>query len=179
MTKITAYIGIALIIIGVLGLGFSKLSQTFQNKQILTPTPSTISQKTPQPEKPTEHLASFAIFTNGTFRIFTASMYHNLSPDVFIQKDNPNIVYVKKDGLTWDDFFKTLPMKLDQTCLTTGTKQTFCTGQNGTLKFYLNGEKTDDALQKEIKQGDKLLVSFGPIDDPQVKTQLTQIPNTK
>ena len=53
--------------------------------------------------------ASFAIFTNGTFRLFTAAMYHNLSEDVFIQADNPNIVHVKKTGITWDVFFKTLP----------------------------------------------------------------------
>lgn len=177
MTKITAYIGITLIIIGVLGLGISKLSHLFQKKQPLTPTPSVISKSTPTPQQAVEKSASFVIFTNGTLRIFTAPMYHNLSTDVYIQVENPNIIQVKKEGITWDDFFKTLPIKLDQECLTTGTKQTFCTGENGTLKFYLNGEKTDDALTKEIKQGDKLLVSFGPTDDPQIKNQLTQIPD--
>ena len=35
--------------------------------------------------------ASFAIFTNGTFRVFTASMYHNLSQDVYIEANNPNL----------------------------------------------------------------------------------------
>lgn len=50
--------------------------------------------------QPVVKQAAFAIYTSGTFRIFTASMYHNLSEDVFIQAENPNIIQVKKDGVT-------------------------------------------------------------------------------
>lgn len=141
-----------------------------------------ISNRAQEPEpKPTltstknqavDKIASFAIFTNGTFRIFTASMYHNLSPDVYIEQSNPNIVKIKKDKITWDDFFKTLPFKLTADCLTTGTKETFCTGSNGTLKFYLNGERNENALNQEIKDGDEILVSYGNESDDAIKKQL-------
>src|SRR3989344_6603315 len=120
--------------------------------------------------------ASFAIFTNGTFRVFTNSMYHNLSDDVFIQSINPSIIQIKKEGITWDDFFKTLPFKLDPDCLTTGTGQTFCTGQAGRLKFYINGLEDEYALDKIINQGDKLLVSFGK-KEAEITDQLEKIPN--
>lgn len=50
--------------------------------------------------------ASFAIFTHGTFRVFTATMYHNLSKEVYIEASNPNIVLVRKTGVTWNDFFQ-------------------------------------------------------------------------
>ncbi|MBI4097241.1 MAG: hypothetical protein HY428_02380 [Candidatus Levybacteria bacterium] len=121
--------------------------------------------------------ASFAIFTNGIFRIFTASMYHNLSDDVYIEASNSNIVKVKKAKITWDDFFKTLPFTLAKDCLTTGTRETFCTGSKGALKFYLNGEKNENALNQEIKDGDKLLVTFGNESEIVIKEQLDQIPN--
>ena len=120
--------------------------------------------------------ASFAIFTNGTFRIFTAAMYHNLSQDVYIDASNPNIVQVIKGGTTWNDFFSTLPFTLTSECLTTGTKETFCTGNKGTLQFYINGEKNNNALKQEIKQGDKLLVTFGKESDAQIKQQIDKIP---
>lgn len=120
--------------------------------------------------------ASFAIFTNGTFRIFTANMYHNLSNDAYIEASNPNLVQVKKGGTTWNDFFSTLPFKLTPECLTTGTKETFCTGNKGTLQFYINGEKNNNALDQEIKQGDKLLVTFGKESDAQIKQQIDKIP---
>ena len=121
--------------------------------------------------------ASFSIFTNGIFRVFTAAMYHNLSDDVYIEASNPNIIKIKKDGITWDDFFKTLPFKLTKDCLTTGTKETFCTGSKGTLKFYLNVEKNENALNQKIKDGDKLLVTFGNESEIVIKEQLDQIPN--
>lgn len=143
--------------------------------------------KTTSPESSTianisskaDYSASFAIFTKGTFRIFTASMYHNLSKDVYIQADNPNIVYVKKKGITWNDFFKTLPLKLTKDCLTTGTKQTFCTNINEKLRFYVNGKEVVNALDNQIEAGDQLLVTYGNESEAQIQIQLQHIPNIK
>jgi len=124
----------------------------------------------------TDHSASFAIFTHGTFRVFTASMYHNLSSDVFIQANDPSVVHVKKEEITWDDFFKTLPFKLTKECLITGTKETFCTGTTGSLKFYLNGAKTDNLLGNVIQKGDRALITFGSEEDQQIQNQLQRVP---
>jgi len=119
--------------------------------------------------------ASFAIFTNGTFRVFTAAMYHNLSPDAYIEPNNPNVIQIKKAGVTWNDFFSTLPFKLTHECLTTGTGQTFCTGSNGTLKFYVNGIRNDDILNKEINHGDKILITYGNESKEQIQKQLGKL----
>lgn len=43
-----------------------------------------------------DYRASFAIFTNGLKRTFTAAMYHNQSEEVYIESSNPSIVFVKK-----------------------------------------------------------------------------------
>jgi len=125
---------------------------------------------------PEDKKASFAIFTNGTFRVFTASMYHNQSVDVFIKADNPNVVLVKKENLTWDDFFNTLPFKLTNECLTTGTGETFCTNEESSLKFYINGSENPNALNQIIDPGDKLLVSFGDDSDSEIESQQLRIP---
>jgi len=142
-----------------------------------TPEPEKISvSQTPTPtlkvEKTVDYQARFAIYTNGTKRIFTASMYHNLSKDVYIEASDPSIVRVKKEGTTWMDFFLTLPFKLDKNCLTTGTKETFCTTPNATLKFYLNGTKNDKLLFTPIKNGDVALISYGAETEAQIKSQL-------
>lgn len=120
--------------------------------------------------------ASFAIFTNGTFRDFSSSKYHNQSKEVFIQSDNPNIIYVKKKGITWNDFFKTLPMELSKDCLTTGTGQNFCSDGNSVLKFFINGGEDLNALDKKIREGDQLLVSFGNETNEGIQDQLEKIP---
>lgn len=133
---------------------------------------------TSMPQEQVDYKAGFAIFTHDTFRVFTAPMYHNLSKDIYIAADNPNIIRVKKAGVTWDDFFKTLPLRLTKDCLTTGTKETFCTNGNGILRFYLNGKEDTNALDKQIVNGDSLLISFGTESDEQIQKQLQQIPRT-
>ena len=166
----------ALIIASILILGagaifaFSSSKPKAEPLESPTPTP----QATEEIEVDTR--ASFTIFTNGTLRIFTDSRYHNLSPDVYIESPNPNIVHIKKAGITWDDFFKTLPMKLEDDCLTTGTGQVFCTNETSALKFYLNEQLDAAALSRVINPGDKLLVSYGPLNDPAIEYQLEQIP---
>ena len=120
-------------------------------------------------EELVDYKAGFAIFTHGTFRGFTAAMYHNLSQNVYIQAGDPNIVHIKKSETTWDDFFKTLPFKLTKECLTTGAGETFCSGQDGTLKFYLNGVKDPSLLDKTINAGDQALISFGNEDESRIK----------
>lgn len=128
------------------------------------------------PQEQKEINASFTIFINDGLRVFTASMYHNLSPNVYIKKDKPNIVVVTKNGTTWQDFFNTLPMKLTVECITTGTGETFCTTGTKKLKFYLNGKLERNLLGTEIKNGDKVLITFGYETDAQIQNQLKLIP---
>lgn len=137
-----------------------------------TPTPFIVTMQ----KSESEIAASFGIVTNGTFRTFTHSMYHNLTPEVFIESNNPNVVIVKKTGLTWDYFFKTLPFLLNKECLTTGTGQSFCTDEVHQLKFYINGAEVPDALEMPINHGDKLLVVYG---DGEIENYLRQVPTVK
>src|SRR3989344_9003383 len=142
--------------------------------------PSKISvTQTPTPTlempKIVDYEARFAIYTNGIKRVFTNSMYHNLSKDVYIEASDPSIVHVKKDGVTWMDFFATLPMKLSKDCLTTGTNETFCMTKNATLKLYLNGVRNDNLLTEKINNGDWALISYGTENEAQIKPQLNSL----
>ena len=129
------------------------ISQTQPEKIAVSQTPT----PTMDAPKNVDYKARFAIFTNGTKRIFTASMYHNLSKDVYLEGSDPSIVHVKKDGATWMDFFATLPFKLRKDCLTTGTNETFCTTKNA------------------INNGDWALISYGTENEAQIKPQLNSL----
>ena len=109
-----------------------------------------------------KRVARFAIYTNGTKRIFTDPRYHNRSSDVFIEESDPSQIHVQKANVTWNDFFDSLPspMRVTKDCLTTGTGQVFCTENNMTLFFYLNDKNDPNALEKEIKNNDTLLISY-------------------
>lgn len=107
-----------------------------------------------------DYTASFGITTNGTERIFTSQTYHNQSPDVYIELPDPSIVHVKAPDITWDMFFKTLPFTVEKECLITGTKQTFCTSETGTLRFFVNDVEDPDALDRLIQPSDQLRITY-------------------
>ena len=175
MNKIL-YLLIGLVILGL--ASYYVFVKSSNNKLLQTQSNLRITS-TPAPNPNVDYHGAFAIFTNGTFRIFTASMYHNRSANVYIENPNPNIIYIKKRGTTWSDFFSTLPMKLTKECLTTGTGQTFCSAGNRELKFYLNGNLDQNALDRTINSKDQLLVTFGQETEAQIQKQTQQIPTVE
>lgn len=130
-------------------------------------------------ELPEAFTAIFLIYTNNLRRDFSAAMYHRQSEAVYLTSHNPNQVQVEQPGVTWQEFFDTLPFSLDQECLVTGTQQNFCSSETQQLNFYLNGELEPQALEKVIQPDDGLLITFGPNDDPNIEQQLTQLENIK
>lgn len=163
--------------IGIGYLIFNPSPTPIKELNFAKPTPTMVVIKMEQNQN--DFAASFGIFTLGTARTFNQSMYHNLSPEVYIEKSNSNLVHVKKPGVTWDYFFKTLPFLLTKDCLTTGTGQSYCSDQINQLKFYINGIYDPNALERVISPRDNLLVSYGPKNDSLIKTQLQQIPIIK
>lgn len=103
------------------------------------------------------------------------SVEHFSLPDSVGRTDH---IY-KIEGITWEDFFKTLPFKLGKDCLITGTKQTFCTNNTHTLKFYINAKLDPEALERQLNDGDQLLISYGVKNDSEVENQLQLIPKIK
>lgn len=126
-------------------------------------------------EAPAEYTATFVIFTNGTFRVFTDAMYHNLSEDAFITAESPNTVNVTAQDVTWNDFFQSLPLTLTDQCLKTGTGEEFCNEGSRALRFYLNGELAGDFLSRRIRPGDRALVTFGTGTEGEISPQLQRL----
>ena len=139
---------IATAIVAVIGGIFFFSKSNFVSLSTLAPSPSPTSVN-----KSIYITASFTIMTDKITRSFKAEKYHNQSAEVYITKEDPTIINVKKVGATWSDFFKTLPMKLTRECLITGDGENLCDGTNGSLKFYLNDVEDKNVLDQEIKEG--------------------------
>lgn len=163
---------ILFLLIAGIGLYLLKPASLFTSQVVNEPSPS------PSPAIiDRDDLAGFGIYTNGTFRVFTNTRYHNQSEEIYIESTNPYVIHIKKEGATWGDFFKTLPMDLTNECILTGTKEKFCTGQSGTLKFYINGKKVDNFVEQKIKDGDRALITFGKETDAQIEKQMEKVVN--
>lgn len=74
-------------------------------------------------------------------------------------------------------FFKSLGMNLTKDSLKLANGQVFKNGNGKTLKFYLNGQKVDELANYSFQPLDKLLISFGPDNDPNVQEQIKIMTN--
>ncbi len=144
------------IIILIFGFIFLNKSQT---SKTLSPTPTPVTQPTPLPS-PINFTAAFTIITDNVTRNFEAAKYHHQAKNVYIKSVDPSIVHVTAHNITWNNFFKTLPMKLTKDCLTTGDGEILCDSKNGSLKFFLNDIETPNLLEQKIQPGDKILIKF-------------------
>lgn len=164
MKKVIVFLtlAVALLLIGLFFLIFQPQFMRTTNKQIQKKAITPSSLTSPTMFKP--FTAEFKIITDGLTRDFTNARYHKQSPDVYIEAVKPHIVHVQKENITWGDFFSTLPMKITDYCLTTGTNQVFCTGSNGELRFYLNEIETPKALEMRISPGDSLIVEYATFE---------------
>lgn len=136
------------------------------------------SQQT-EGDRDVDYQASFAVFINNVKRDFTLPMFYEQSPRAYITSRFPGFVQVKKAPTTWGQFFNSLPITLDYTCLQTHDRQQLCTDDNKTLKFFLNGDRVYDLLDREIQPNDRVLVSYGNESGVLIERQINQIPSSR
>jgi len=126
-----------------------------------TDLPKPAIEASPFPLADQGYKARFSIFINNFKLTFNDQKYFNQLPGAFITNQDPNLIYVKKLGITWGDFFNSLGLKLTSDCLLSDNGDLFCTGGKGTLKFFLNGDRTDGSvLDREIDQNDELVIRY-------------------
>lgn len=172
--KITSIVLVGALILGAL---FFMLNRSDSDNSVneISKTKSTTTSKKEPSQKP--FTAKFAIYSNGFYRAFSLPMYHNLSKKAYITSPNTHVVRVDKPGITWDQFFKTLPFELSYECLVAGTGEQFCNDGTNSLKFYINGKRSTDILSKKIQKNDELLVSYGQETKEQIQQQIQSVSN--
>lgn len=106
------------------------------------------------------------IEVNGTQIDLTKEKYQLQSGEVHLENNRTNIVHKHRDGVTWENFFKTIDIGVnqsrEQSCLKLDQKR-----QCGNMTVLLNGEEYD--REREIQQGDKLAIVIGENNERRAK----------
>lgn len=131
----------------------------------------------------THQHVDFAVFIQGKQFDFNQPQFistetKELDPYVHIHEPRTTVVHVHKLGITWDRFFHSLGLKLDdpsftavtpdKTCLTVPTGEKYCQTATETFKFYVNGVKIDGVSNTGIHDLDRVLISYGSESDADV-----------
>jgi protein-disulfide isomerase len=140
-----------------------------------------------------EH-ADFAVYLNGKKIDFSIDKYqsdepededenhdheedhaHALDPYVHIHNNKGEIIHKHKTGITLGYFFETLGMKFSDSCFETDDGTQFCKDDKNSLKFFVNGVRNTRNTSYVIKDLDQILVSYGPLTDSNLKSQLDSV----
>ncbi len=116
--------------------------------------------------------SDFKVYINDKAIDFSVPMYQLQAKSVHVEDGIGDIVHVHKKGITMGDFLKTLDIKFNKTCITIPLEGSYCNTADKKLSFYVNNIENDEFNNYEIKDLDKILVSYGKGD---IKKQLESI----
>lgn len=145
-------------------------------------------------QPPTTHYhANFAVYLNGVREQFKGPQYYQevaaCSVNGPIQPaqrahmhDNINsVIHVHDDGVTWDQFFENIGWYLGPNFIQTDSGTMYLENGNNKLNIMLNGQNLTDLTSISnvvIRDRDRLLISFGAIDNQTLQTEYASVPTT-
>lgn len=86
-----------------------------------------------------------------------------------------NTIHRHSKGIPLGYLFDTLNLKLTSDCFVFVNGREFCTNQDYSLKFYINGMQVDDIRDYVISQGDRILISYGAEDSKEIQEQFDEL----
>lgn len=117
--------------------------------------------------------ADFKVYLEGKSTDFSESRYQLNDESVHLEDGIGELIHVHKKGITMGYFLETLHIILNKDCILIPVEGNYCKKDNK-LSFYVNGIENDEFENYEIKDLDKILISYGGGD---IKQQLESVTN--
>lgn len=128
------------------------------------------------PLRSTHQHADMKVYINGKAIDFSQKKYQLASRFIHFEEGVGDVIHIHATGLTIGHLFKSLGGEISNDCMTID-KQTYCNEGDKTLKFYVNGQKSNEFSSHIIKDLNKYLISYGNDDNAAIQKQLNSITN--
>ncbi len=124
--------------------------------------------------------ADFALYIDSERFDFAQEKYmstenKSLSNFVHLHDLKGNIIHKHAEGVTLGLFFETLDMNLNDTCLVLDDGTSYCNEENKEWKMYVNGKHNDQFAGYDIRDEDKILLSYGDEVEEELKAQIDSV----
>jgi len=110
---------------------------------------------------------------------FSAPAYQIKSSWIHFEGRDGSTIHKHATGVTLGYLFDTLQLTLDDQCYVFQDGRSFCTNDDYTLVFYINGEQVSDIRDYEIAEADKILVSYGSETPEEIEAQILELENAE
>jgi hypothetical protein len=99
---------------------------------------------------------------------FVSTEERELSASVHVHNPRHTVVHVHLEQTTWDEFFRSLGMKLTDYCITFADGEELCVDDENKLTFVVNGIRVDSIRELDISDLQRTLIWYGPEDAEEV-----------
>ena len=160
-------------------------SRIIQNSLIMDPEKKLVHQYDVGKYGSDHTHAAIAIFINDEKLNFGLPQFQLSSNYIHFENNNSYLIHKHAINVPLDMLFASIGMKISSDCILLNYNKStelnsgkFCTGQEESLMFYVNGEKYySDISQYELEHNDRILISFG--DAESISKQLGYLESLK
>ncbi|MDH3489029.1 MAG: protein-disulfide isomerase [Nitrosopumilus sp.] len=108
---------------------------------------------------------------------FSAPAYQIKSSWIHFEGRDGSTIHKHATGVTLGYLFETLQLGLDDQCFVFQDGRSFCTNEDYSLVFYINGKQVPDIRDYEIQEDDRILISYGAETPEELQSQLLELDN--
>ena len=106
---------------------------------------------------------------------FSATTYQIKSSWIHFEESDGNTIHRHSSGVTLDYLFGTLGLDIDEDCYIFGDGRQFCTNEDYSLKYFINGDSVNDINDYVVQDDDRILISYGGETEAQITDQLNEV----
>ena len=106
---------------------------------------------------------------------FAATTYQIKSSWIHFEESDGNTVHRHSSGVTLDYLFGTLGIGIDEDCYIFADGRQFCTNEDYSLKYFINGDSVNDINDYVVQDDDRILISYGGETEAQITDQLNEV----
>jgi len=106
---------------------------------------------------------------------FSATTYQIKSSWIHFEESDGNTIHRHSSGVTLDFLFGTLAIAIDEDCYIFTDGRQFCTNEDYSLKYFINGDSVNSINDYVIQDDDRILISYGGETEAQITDQLNEV----
>lgn len=154
--------------------------QTIMNNALLGAAATQTTTGT-EPQIVHEH-ADLSVMLAGEQFDFSAAKYQSSEekardPFVHMHDGKGTMIHLHRARVTLAEYFKTLGIAFEKNCFKIDSGKAYCNDDKNTLKLFVNDQANDQLQSYVIKDLDRILISYGPTEDPTITSQTKSVPD--
>ena len=120
------------------------------------------------------HMALLVKIFGDTFE-FSGPAFQIKSSWIHFEGRDGTTIHKHATGVTLGFLFDSLNIRLDDQCYVFPGGKSYCTQDDYTLKFFINGEQVSDIRDYESMEGDRVLILYGGETPEEIERYLLQL----